>query len=116
MLTLTNISTDRIKKNIDTSSSNIFHIVDRWGGIIKGGTLADRMWICGDPTGPAIPFSAITPDIIDTINKADNTTLHIFDDCVLVMSDSDTINMKKYKLDILDNFTDTDDIDIDDLR
>jgi len=114
MLHITNISTDRIRKDLD-ASSNIFHIVDRWGGVIKGGTLADRMFICGDPTGPAIPFSTITDDIINNIKAADNTTLHIFDDCVLVMSDSDAINLKKFRHDILDNFT-TDDVDIDDLR
>lgn len=115
MLSIINVSTDRLKKTINTTDSNIFHIVDRWGGIIKGGTLADRMWICGDPTGPAIPFSTVTPDIISDIKTSDNTTLHIFDDCVLVMSDSDAINLKKFRHDILSHFT-TDDVDIDDLR
>lgn len=115
MLKITNVSTDRIKKNIDTSSSNIFHIVDRWGGLITGGTLADRMWICGDPTGPAIPFTPITDDIINNINTSDNTTLYIFDDCVLVMSDSDA-NNKKFRHDLVDKLKDTDDVDIVDLR
>lgn len=114
MLKITNISTDRIKKTI-SPDSNIFHITDRWGGIIKGGTLADRMWICGDPTGPAIPFTSITDDIINNIITSTNTTLYIFDDCVLVMSDSDAVNNKKFRHDILDKF-DNDDVDITDLR
>ena len=115
MLTITNVGTDRIKRDIDTTST-IFRIVDRWGGIIKGGTLADRMWICGDPTGPAIPFTSITDDIINNIITSTNTTLYIFDDCVLVMSDSDAINNKKFRHDLLKKFTDNSDIDITDLR
>jgi hypothetical protein len=114
MLKITNVGTDRIKRDIDANST-IFHITDRWGGIITGGTLADRMWICGDPTGPAIPFSTASPDIISIIKVADNTTIYVFDDCVLVMSDSDAVNNKKYKLDILNNFDDGD-VDITDLR
>lgn len=114
MLTITNVGTDHIKKNLDPNS-NIFHITDKWGGIIKGGTLADRMWICGNPTGPAIPFTPITDNMISDINTSDNTSLYVFDDCTLIVSDNDSINLVKVKHDILDKFNDSD-IDITDLR